>query len=382
MKSSTLALLLLLIASLGLNIYFASNMVINEIGRPTTIYKTIESTLTVEKTITWTTTKTLLEPARTTESPYPLKIIDFMNREVVIDKRPEKIVSCAPSITEILAALELTNYIVGVDEYSDYPPEVKRLREEGIIENIGGVTTLNIEKILVLEPDIVFVSPGIQGGLVPILEEKGLTVVALDANTINDVYNEILIVGKIMDMEEKALSLVNRIRSSMDLVQSKLTQVRSKASVLSIIWLEPIWTAGNGTFLNDVIGYAGGYNVLVDNNGWFMTNPETIVTRNPEVIIITAMSIGLKPEEVLEKLMNIPGMDSVDAVKNKRVYLLYGQAENIYLRPGPRIGEAVQLLAMILYPEIFGIKVPTIIGDEYPKYLSSNLFSIEFVEVS
>ena len=361
MRTSTLAMLLILLVSIGLNIYFASNQIIGEAGQTTTFSMTIEKT----KTLTITT----LETTRITESPYPLKIIDFMKRDITIDKQPQRIVSCAPSITEILAALELTEYIVGVDEYSDYPPEIKRFREEGIIENVGGVTTLNIEKILALRPDIVFVSPGVQGGIVPILEEKGLTVVALDASTVNDVYKEILIVGKIMNIEYKALSLGNSIRDRIDYVQSKITQVKSKTSVLSVIWLEPIWTAGNSTFLNDIIGYAGGYNVLVDSNGWFMTNPETIVTRNPEVIIVTAMSIGMKPEEVMEKLMSIPGFSSVNAVKNNRVYLLYGQAENVFLRPGPRIGEAVELLAKILYPEIFNVEIPRTIDEEYTKYL-------------
>lgn len=362
-KSLIVILVALLLISAGFNIYLVTSSSLEPAKKTGVIYSTIEKTVTI--------TTTQLEILREIENPYPMRIIDFMNREVLIMSQPNRIVSCSPSTTEILAALNLTRYIIGVDEYSDYPPEVKHLRDEGVIENIGGVTTINIEKILELKPDIVFVSAGLQGNLVPILEEKGLTIVALEASTILDVYREILLVGKIMNIEDKALQLVNNIREKIDIVQSKLTYIQSKKSVVYIGWLEPIWTTGRNTFLNDIIGLAGGYNPLLDSSGWFMTNPETMVTRNPEVIFITAMSIGMEPREVIEKLMNTPGLDSVDAVKNNRVYLLYGQAENIFIRPGPRIGEAVELLAKILYPEIFKIEMPNTIGDEYTKYLST-----------
>jgi len=362
-KSLIVILLALLLISAGFNIYLVTSSLLEPAKKTGVVYSTIEKTVT--------TTTTQLEIVREIESPYPMKIVDFMKREVLIKSQPNRIVSCSPSNTEILAALNLTRYIVGVDEYSDYPLEVKRLREKGVIENIGGVITLNVEKILELKPDIVFVSASLQGNLVPILEEKGLTIVALDANTILDVYREILLVGKIMNIEDKALQLVNNIREKIDYVQSKLTYIQSKKSVIYIGWLEPIWTTGSNTFLNDIIGLAGGYNLLLDSSGWFMTNPETIVTRNPEVIFITAMSIGMESREIIEKIKNIPGLDSVDAVQNNRTYLLYGQAENIFIRPGPRIGEAVELLAKILYPEIFGAEIPTTIGDEYTKYLST-----------
>lgn len=79
--------------------------------------------------------------------------------------------------------------------------------------------------------------------------------------------------------------------------------------------------------------------------------------------------LGMAPEEVLEKLKTLPGIKETDAVRNGRIYLLYGQAENVFVRPGPRVAEAVKLLSMMLYPELFNAKLPQVIGDDYSKYL-------------
>ncbi|MEN2975097.1 MAG: ABC transporter substrate-binding protein [Candidatus Caldarchaeales archaeon] len=376
MKYVTLTIIALLLVSFGINLYLLTS---GEGTRTVTEYVTLQSpmTTTITSTVTRTVASTLTittQVARFEESPYPLKIVDFMNREVLIAEQPKRVISCAPSNTEILASLGLLEYIVGVDEFSDYPLEVRRLRDEGKIANIGGFATLNIEKILELKPDIVFLSGSFQARLVPVLEEKGVTVVVLDANSILDVYKGIILVGMIMNVEDEAFKLVNSIRERIDRVQLKLAGLQYKKSVTGIIWLEPIWTAGNNTYLNDIIALAGGYNSLIDSTGWFMTSPETIVTRNPEVVFITAMSIGLKPEEVFEKFKNIEGMASVNAVKDDEIYLLYGQAENIFVRPGPRVGEAVELLSKILYPEIFKVDIPKVLGDDYREHLSSTLY--------
>ncbi|HID16653.1 MAG TPA: hypothetical protein EYP16_07650, partial [Candidatus Atribacteria bacterium] len=139
--------------------------------------------------------------------------------------------------------------------------------------------------------------------------------------------------------------------------------------VFYINWLEPVWTTGNNTFLNDIIRLAGGYNIFIDANGWVTVSPEAIVDRNPEVIIIGCTMIGLSAEEVKQKLRAIPGLENTEALKKDKVYLLFNQAENIFLRPSPRVVEAIELLTKILYPDLFDTKIPTIIGDDYSNYV-------------
>lgn len=345
MQKTTIILVILLVASLCGNIY----QVVTVRSAPTlTSYLTITAT-----------------PLR-----YPLTVTDFMGREVKIREPPRRIVSCAPSITEILAALNLTELIVGVDEFSDYPPEIVELRERGEIENIGKIMPLNIEKVQELHPDLVIIDAGLQGGAIPKLEELGLTMIALNAQTVDDVYKEIKLIGIAADREKEAEILIEAMERKINAIQYMLSTVKAKKSVAYIGWLEPIWTAGNSTFLNDLIRLAGGYNAFIDSNGWITVSPESFIERNPEIIIMGTTMLNMNPEEALEKLKNIPGIRDVEAVKNNKVYLLYGQAENIFLRPGPRVAEAVELLAKILYPEIFKTEIPQTIGNNYTEYMN------------
>ncbi len=333
------------------------------------------TTFTSYHTVTYTVTSTS-SVVQVGVEVYPKKFIDFMGREVVIEKEPLKIVSCVPSITEMLAYLGLLEKIVGVDSYSDYPPELLTLKQRGVIEDVGGVVTLSIEKIVSLSPDIVFIDAGLQGNYVAILEEKGLKVVALHAASLTDIYNGMILIGEIMGVKEKAFEIVNRMRNTLSNLQSKLNVVREKTSVLYIGWIEPIWTAGRNTFIDDLIGAADGYNVMGDAEGFFMTSPEVIVAKNPQTIIILSGMLGMSPEEIIAKLRNLPGVDKVEAVKSERIYILYDQAENIFARPGPRAHEAVEILAKILYPELFNVKIPNVLGGDYRKYLEYSISEI------
>lgn len=328
---------------------------------------TITSIATEYRTVVVTTTE-----YRTVTSPpptYPLAVTDFLGRNVTIAKPPLRIVSCSPLSTEVAAVLNLTGLIVGVDDYSDFPPSIVKLREEGKIKSVGGVTTLSIESVAALKPDLVLVSAGLQGKFIPKLEELGLTVIALDAKNINDVYREIILLGRATGRKELAERIVGEMRGRVEAIQQSLAAVKSKVRVFQSSWLEPIWTTGNGTFLNDIIRLAGGYNVFIDANGWITVSPESIVERNPEVMFIGCTMMGLKPEDVELKIKQIPGLENVEAVRKGRVYLLYGQADNIFVRAGPRVVEAIELLAKILYPEVFKVKIPNVVGDEYLNYV-------------
>lgn len=333
----------------------------------TTGYKTYTITSIEYKTAVITAT----EYRTVTSSPpkHPLTVTDFLGRNVTIVKPPLRIVSCSPLCTEIAAVLELIDFIVGVDDYTDFPPSIVKLKEQGKVSSVGGVTTLSVEAVAALKPDLVLVSAGLQKKFIPKLEELGLTVIALDARSISEVYNEILLLGRATGKEELAERIINEMRSRIEAIQQSLAVVRVKVKVFQSSWLEPIWTTGNGTFLNDIIRLAGGYNVFIDTSGWVTVSSESIVERNPEVIFIGCTMMGLKPEDVKLKLKQIPGLENVEAVKKNRVYLLYEQAENIFVRAGPRVTEAIELLAKILYPELFNINIPNVIGDDYLNYV-------------
>lgn len=337
----------------------------------TQTFKTYTVTSTITKAAVSTITETVIKYETVTSPPprYPLIVTDFLGRNVTIPKPPSRIVSCSPLTTELTAVLKLTDLIVGVDDYSDFPQSIVKLREQGKIKSVGGVTTLSIEAVAMLKPDLVLVSAGLQRKFIPKLEELGLTVIAFEAKSVSDVYDEILLLGRVTGREEAAVKIVSEMRGRVEAIQQLLAATRFKVRVFQSSWLEPIWTTGNGTFLNDIVRLSGGYNIFIDANGWVTVSPESIVDRNPEVMLIGCTMMGLKPEEVMLKLKQIPGLENVDAVRRGRVYLLYGQAENIFVRAGPRVVEAIELLAKILYPELFKASIPNVVGDDYLSYV-------------
>jgi iron complex transport system substrate-binding protein len=293
---------------------------------------------------------------------YPIIIKDALGRTVTINSEPMRIVSCTPSITEMLFALNLSDRIVGVDKYSDYPKLVLELKEKGLIAEVGGVTTLNCEKIASLNPDIVFIDASLQKKFVSTLEGFGLTVIALESPSIEEIMNNIYKISKITLKLEEGEKLINQIKNTINEITSKTSKV-SKQKVLYLVWLEPLWTTGNGTYANELISIAGGVNIFNDKNGWFITNPEEIISRNPDVIIFSSMALPKSPEELLNYIKSIPGFSEINAVKNNRIYILTENAANAIERPGPRVTYATILLAYILHPQLFNITVPNFISN-------------------
>ncbi len=343
-KSITLALSAITIVLLISNVYFAT--------KPPHV---------IEKPI-----KVVIPPPA-----YPVTVTDFLGREVTLHEFPARIVTCAPSVTEVAAFLNLTEFIVGTDKFSDFPPIIPKMREEGKIADIGLIMPLSVEAVAALKPNLVLIHAGMQGGAVPKLEELGLTVVALGARNVEEVYAKILTVAILTNRTDAAKRAIERMRERVEEVRAVTAAVMVKLRTLTIFWLEPIWTTGRETFMHHIIRTADGYNIFVDAMGWISVSPEPVIMKDPEVMIVCLGHLMLGPEEAMERLMAIPGFEGLSAIKQGRVYLLHGQAENVFLREGPRVIEAIELLAKILYPELFKVEpLPTVIGDDYVKYVS------------
>ena len=294
------------------------------------------------------------------KQPFPVSITDSMGRTVIISEPPKRIVSMAPSITEILFALGLDDAVVGVTSYCNYPPEVPKLVEEGKIEVIGGFTSPNIEKIVSLSPDLI-IAVKLQERFAIRLESLGLKVMVLKSESVSDVFNSILLIGRATGTYNRAIELVNDIsRHNMEIWNA--TSKVSKKSVLVIVWLNPIYVAGGNTYINDLIELAGGTNVFNDKEGWITVSIEEVIKRNPDVIIVTGHAAPEKSaSDIMSYLSEIPGWKDIEAIKNKRVYIYLEEAEDVLVRPGPRIDKAVQLIAMTLYPRLFNATLPNVI---------------------
>ncbi len=272
------------------------------------------------------------------KAKYPMTITDFAGRKVTIEKEPERIVSLAPSITETLFYIGAGDKLVGVTNYADFPPAVKNITRVG-----GYGKYANLEKIAALKPDLI-IADDFSLPILNKLEEIAPVVIVAPKN-LSGVYRQIELLGKITNREEGALTVVAEMRATVAYVES-LVRGKSKPKVFFILsYYNGYWTAGNGTFINDLINLAGGKNIFSDIEGWKAVSEEQIVARNPEVIIISP-NAGIKPEDLCKG-----PLASVNAVKNGRVYVL--SDENLVVRPGPRIVLGLEEIAELIHPKAF-----------------------------
>jgi iron complex transport system substrate-binding protein len=270
-----------------------------------------------------------------------ITIVDDLGRTVTI-RSSERIVSIGPSCTETLYALGLGNRIIGVDRYSDYPPEVIQKQK------ISNWWNPDPEEVAALNPDVVFYSVG-NPTAVEALEKAGLTVVALRPRTINDIFKNIKLVGKITGKIEEAESLVSALSRRIDDIKARVGNTTIKPKVYMETWYPPPWTWGPGSWGHQIIELAGGVNVFGDaKTAYVKTTDEEVIARNPDIIISLT---GAMHYASLDDFRKRPGWSVIKAVAEGRVYML---DENLFVRPGPRIVDGLEALARILHPELFG----------------------------
>lgn len=302
---------------------------------------------------------------------YPLSVTDSTGRTVFVKSEPLKVVSVGPSLTETLFALGLGDRVVGVDRFSNYPPILNELINEGSVKVVGDAFTLNIELIASLEPDIVFLTYSAQvEKYVKTLSDLGICVYVVRVDDFGDVYNVIMSLGLIMNKVDVALELLNNITKRVMSTYSRITNYLNTTGVtkVSVYWevFPDYWTLGGNTFQNSLVTYAGGENIFGNTDlTWFVATPESVIDLNPSVILVD-YSYGMfgTPQDLIEMIASRPGWSNITAVKEGRIYVLGGLVEDIVVRPGPRLGLAVEILARVFYPEAYNItSIPNFIDE-------------------
>ncbi|ADL08179.1 ABC transporter substrate-binding protein [Thermosediminibacter oceani] len=288
--------------------------------------------------------KNQADPNHNDQNTYPVKIKDQMGREVVIEKEPERIVSLAPSNTEILFALSLGDKVVGVTDYCDYPEEAKKK------EKIGGFADPNMEKVISLKPDLV-IATSMHEKPVTKLEELNIPVIVLNPKNIDEIFGAIELIGratnKVQQAEELVSGLKNRIKAVEDRVSSIPTDKRPQ--VFYELWHSPITTAGPGTFVHDLIEKAGGRNIAADAEKEYPEySQEMVIAKNPDIIIYSYHGNNGQSSE--QDISNRPGWKNIKAVKEGKVFYV---DEDILQLPTPRLVDGLEQLAKIIHPEIF-----------------------------
>ncbi|HEY6202974.1 MAG TPA: cobalamin-binding protein [Candidatus Limnocylindria bacterium] len=278
--------------------------------------------------------------AAATAAAFPATVTDFQNRSMTLPKRPERIVSIGPSITEFLFALGAGPRVVGVDDFSDEPAAASQL------EKVGGIK-VNFEKVVSLKPDLVL-SVKFSDGTIEKLASAGLLVLVVDPQSAGDVARTAILLGRAVGSDGETMA--RDIQKHVDDVRSKTGGATTKPRVYhEIDASDPtkIFTVGPGSYIHDLIEIAGGVNIAARaTSAYPQLSAEEILRSDPEIIVLAAADYSAKPDQVAARA----GWSAISAVKNKRIVTI---APNLINRPGPRVGEAAEAYAKLVHPELF-----------------------------
>lgn len=283
------------------------------------------------------------DKVKQTETGFPVTFKDASGEEITIEKEPQRIVSLIPSNTETAFALGVGDKIVGRSEWDNYPEEVLE------IESIGD-QTMNVEKILSLNPDMVLgvashAHNSAEG--VKQLKDAGIAVVLIDeATSFEQVYKSIEMIGKATGANEKATEIIDGMKERIAAVKKKTASITEKKTVVFEINLEPIFVAGANTFMDEILSIINAENAITEE-GWPELDQEALIERNPDIIITT---YGYYVEDPVKQVMDRAGWQDIMAVKEEQVYDVHS---DLVSRPGPRLVEGVEEVAKVVYPEVF-----------------------------
>lgn len=279
------------------------------------------------------------------ESAFPVTVKDDTGEEITIDDKPERIVSLLPSNTETAYALGLEDQIVGVSDYDNYPESVSEKTKLGGIE-------INVEKLLELNPDLALFSAS-QGrndkDTVKQLQSAGIDVVVVpDANSIEGAYEIIKLIAMTTGKEAEAEEIIDGMKEEIAAIKEKAADVKEMKKVWIEVSASPdLYTSGSGTFMDEMLKIIGAENLAADQEGWVTMSEETVIERNPDVILTTYGYYTDNPEELI---YSRSGWTELNAVKNKEIYDVNSDTVT---RPGPRLIEGLKEVAKSVYPDVY-----------------------------
>ncbi len=271
---------------------------------------------------------------------YPIEVRDELGHEVRLEAAPVRIVSMIPGHTELVCALGACDRLVGVDAFSNHPSDVEELPD------LGSAFTPNLEALVALEPDLVLVDVSTE--LPASLARLDLPVYATTAESLDEIFDLIGRLGTLLDREAAAERLQSDLAERIEAVAERVAD-RPRPSVYYELDATP-YSVGPGSFVHGLLVAAGAANIVPDDLGAFpQLDPEFVVAADPEVIVLADAPYG----ESEASLRARPGWDTIDALVSGRVIELTADQVDLLNRPGPRVADAVELLARLVHPDAF-----------------------------
>jgi iron complex transport system substrate-binding protein len=264
------------------------------------------------------------------------EMTDDLGRTVKIPANVERAVSLAPNLTEIIFAVDAGDKLVGDTTYCDYPEEAKK------IQKVGDTMNPNLEAIIALKPQVVFVSTASQiESFTKTLETQNIAVFVTNPSDLEGIYRSIFQIGEIFGKQEKAVQVTNAMKSRVADVEVR-TNASPKIKTFVQIGGEPLFTIGKNSFITDLIARAGGVSVTANvSEPYPKYSKETALALQPEAIILSENPSNTEPNAVFK---NSPAM------KNGKVFKINA---DLLSRPGPRIVDGLEQIAKSLHPESF-----------------------------
>ena len=267
---------------------------------------------------------------------------DQVGREIRVPDDPQRIIALAPSITEIIFALEQQQRLKGTTQFSNYPAEAAELPK------VGSYVRLDLERIVALNPDLcIAVKDGNPKATIDRLQSLNIPVFAVNPHNLESMLQAIQKIGGILNASAKAKTLVEEMRGRMRRVDALVSKIDHRPRVFVQIGISPIISAGSNTFIHELIVRAGGINVAAGNSAYPHFSREQVLALAPDVLIITSMSRSGAYERARADWNRLADMP---AVREKRIYTVNS---DVFDRPSPRLIDALEILSRLLHPQVF-----------------------------
>ncbi len=282
-----------------------------------------------------------------------------------------KIVTLAPSVTETVCAVGGIDYIVGTDRYSDYPNGLVTRQNDGRISIVGGYTDPNFERVIAEDPDIIFLDGG-TGEHITMADKfrkAGMNCVVLyNAVTTDDLLRNLWICASALGYPERGNDYIEDVSEAVSNI-CNIADLRDKKVFVSLGVSDSPYTAGSGTYIDDMLTSLGARNIFSgDSSSWFMASKEAVYDRQPDIIIVIYDTEEIKSQREYRTLISHFNdlWKQTPAYANGEVYVFSGDAASLLSRAGARLPESLELLAKITDPESFIEADPTdIVGVKY-----------------
>lgn len=263
------------------------------------------------------------EPGRT------VVLVDDLGEALVLPRPAERVVSLSPNLTEIVYFLGAGDRLVGVTDFCDWPPEARSK------PSIGGIVNPSLERVLAARPDVVLAARGNDIAFLRRLTKAGLSVFATDPQTLEDVLQLIVRIGRIVGREEVAAEKTRRLRRQVERLRAKAAGMHHRPRALVVVQLDPLFVAGAGTFVDDLLHAAGMENAAAGARPWAEWGAERVIASRPELVIVIREHGSPEADRtVLASIASRSPWRELQAVRSGQVYSV---TDDYLTIPGPRL---------------------------------------------